>query len=108
VCQLTHQRDSGSGRSVFIAKSRYRRVNDTVWLRRACVSAKAVSPAMIWVHAARPVCLDGSARRVRTMQWRDFLLGLCPSLDDRRSQEKEVRDIVWQLFQVDEDHATAR
>ncbi len=39
---------------------------------------------------------------VRTMQWR-LLFGLCQLLDDPGNLEKEVRDIAWRLFQVDED-----
>jgi hypothetical protein len=39
---------------------------------------------------------------VRTMQWR-LLFGLCQLLDDPGNLEKEVRDVAWRLFQVDED-----
>lgn len=39
---------------------------------------------------------------VRTMQWR-LLFGLCQLLDDPGNLEKEVRDIAWRLFQIDED-----
>ncbi len=52
--------------------------------------------------------LDGSGdetdltRIVRIMQWK-LLFGLCQLLDDPGDIEREVRDIAWRLFQVDEN-----
>ena len=39
---------------------------------------------------------------VRSMQWR-LLFGLCQLLEDPGSLEKEVSDIAWRLFQVDQN-----
>ena len=39
---------------------------------------------------------------VRVMQWR-LLFGFCQLLDDPGALEREVRDVAWRLFQVDED-----
>ena len=41
-------------------------------------------------------------RVVRIMQWK-ILFGLCRLLDDPGDVEREVRDIAWRLFQVDEN-----
>jgi hypothetical protein len=41
------------------------------------------------------------------MQWR-LLFAVCQLLDDPGTLEKEVKDIAWSLFQVDEeDQSTA-
>ena len=45
---------------------------------------------------------QSSTAVARTMQWR-LLFGLCQLLDDPGILEKEVSDIAWRLFQVDED-----
>lgn len=39
---------------------------------------------------------------VRTMQWR-VLFGLCLLLDDPGTLEREVADVAWRLFEVDND-----
>ncbi len=41
-------------------------------------------------------------RVVRVMQWK-ILFGLCHLLDDPGDVEKEVENIAWRLFQVDEN-----
>jgi hypothetical protein len=60
-----------------------------------------IGPALKRLLAAGAAESDLTAV-VRTMQWR-LLFGLCQLLDDPGSLEREVRDIAWRLFQVDED-----
>jgi hypothetical protein len=39
---------------------------------------------------------------VRVMQWK-FFAGLCGLLDEPGDLEKEVKDVAWRLFQVDDN-----
>jgi hypothetical protein len=78
---------------------------DVNWIQDAAVlednrPGGAIGPAL-----RRLLAVGASVEDVTTvvgvMQWR-FLSALCYLLDDPGDVEPEVRDIAWQLFQIDE------
>lgn len=80
--------------------------NDPSWIHARISDDPAgpggdIGPALKRLLAAGAAESDLTAV-VRVMQWR-LLFGLCQLLDDPGSLEKEVRDVAWRLFQVDED-----
>ena len=61
----------------------------------------AIGPAINRLMSAN-VSREDLSIVVRVMQWR-LLSGLCCLVDDPGVLEREVDDIAWRLFQVDED-----
>ncbi len=78
---------------------------DASWIQEAAalednVPGGAIGPALRRLSAQGANVADLTTIAA-VMQWR-LLSALCYLLDDPENVEPEVKDIVWQLFQVDE------
>jgi hypothetical protein len=80
--------------------------SDSSWISevgqtKANVPGGAIGPAITRLMSDN-VSREDLTIVVRVMQWR-LLSGLCRLLDDPGMLEREVDDIAWRLFQVDEN-----
>jgi hypothetical protein len=83
---------------------------DDTWIEKAIAQSKSRPhrPGAAIGPALERLIADGVSREditavIRVKQW-ELLAGLCYLLEDPGDVEPEAQDIVWQLFQLDEEN----